>query len=488
MNTSESRSAKGWGALAVWLGVCAVLTVQAADWRTDNRIDNWIGQLESDEAGRIQRERFGGDEMAVLRLADCALESENVSEFVTRVARTLKAHAAVSNAVSAVGGEARGPLFFRGLEEAGWLSSLNLVDEETRRLDYLIAVRTEATPEERGSLASLIAELRSEAESLGMQVRAAGHPLIGVALDEESKRVETFFAPALALLAFLGTALFLRSLLLALVAILPAVVMSSGARAVLSLTGVPSDLILVALGPLNFVLTLAATLHFVTAYRRYRRNGCGASEAVRSAVREKLGVGTTAALTTAIGFGVFSLSELNSVSRLGLAVACSVLFAVPLVFGGLAPLLAHLPIRATGVVRGGSLRWRVVSARALRVRYAVLFGGISLLVAGAWSAKNLETETNALHYFPRGSELREDFMELEAAGRALSSVDVLLQRAEGAKWTRDALRGLELGSRFEELELRARSVWTARCTRGLPNCWEPRYRSADLGHAPRRGA
>lgn len=445
---NRTSAIRGWLALLVWLGVCAGLTVYAADWPTDNRLENWIGQIETDEAFSVHRERFGGDENAVLRLTGCDLDSKATREFLLSVTPALEAQPAVLAVADAASHAKLDAFSFTALEEQGWLSGLDLVDTETRRLDFLVAIRLEATPSERNEFAQQLGTLRVEAEALGMQVLAAGHPLIAVALDKESKRVEAVFAPALALLSFIGTALFLRSLLLALITILPAIVASSGARAILCLAGIPSDLILVALGPLNFVLILAATLHFVTAFRRHLRGGHDGKEAIRLAVREKLGVGVTAAITTAVGFGVFGFSALNSVSLLGLTVACTVLCAVPLIFVCLAPLLVGLPLRVQAECPGESLRWWRASAIGLRSRYAILALGVLLLVAGGWSAKHLPTETNALHYFPRGTVLREDFIALEAAGRSLSSVDVIVRHAGGSKWTLKELKGHELEARL----------------------------------------
>ena len=434
--------------LVVWLVACIGFSIHASSWPTDNRLENWIGQIETDEASRVHRERFGGDENAVLRLEDCDLGSEATREFVLGIAPALEAQPAVAAVADAASHARRGALSFPALEEQGWLRGLDLVDGERRRLDFLVAIRLEATPSEREEFAQLLGSLRTDAEALGMRVLAAGHPLIAVALDQESKRVEAVFAPALVLLSFLGTVLFLRSFLLALITLLPAIVASSGARAILNLAGVPSDLILVALGPLNFVLVLAATLHLVTAVRRHRRAGHDGAEAVRLAVREKLGVGVTAAVTTAVGFGVFGLSPLHSVSLLGLTVACTVLCAVPLIFVCLAPLLSGLPFGVQAERSRESRRWWRAPAMAMRARYAGLALGAALLVAGGWSASHLPTETNALHYFPRGTELRDDFLELEAGGRSLSSVDVLIRRADGANWTLGALRGLQVESRL----------------------------------------
>ncbi|MBW2282652.1 MAG: MMPL family transporter, partial [Deltaproteobacteria bacterium] len=281
----------------------------------------------------------------------------------------------------------------------------------------------------------------------GLRVRAAGHPLVAAALDRESARVERVFAPLLIGLSIIGVAAFLRSGLLAFLAVLPAILASAGARAGLRLCGVDGDLILVSVGPIAFVVILASTLHLVSVFRM--RYGAGASQlqAAHAARREKFATAMLAALTTAVGFGVFLLSDLRSVSQLGLTVAITVLIVVPLAFLGLTPPLAGIPMRRPRLRPAMRTRWRRLAEQSVRRRGWVVPLAVAVLIAGSYAAVGLPMETNALEYFPRGHTVREDFASIESEGGALSSAEVLVRGA--SSWDLDRAAFARIGSRLE---------------------------------------
>lgn len=453
----RSPRAVAIGLLVLWLIAAAASTYVASGWTTDNRLARWAEQLPTDEGWDVLCERFGGDESVLVRIDGFDEGDTTVEAWLTGLGPELSKLAAVDGAADPLhlpGMPTGGGVPWEALRERPIVRTLDLVHSSEARLDFVLLVRLDATPEERAALAGRLLELSDEAASLGARLRAAGHPLIAAALDVEALRVERVFVPALVLLSALVVAIFLRSIALAALALLPAIVASSGTRAVLHGLGHKSDLILVTLGPVIFVVMLASALHLLVCFRDHRACGAPCPEAASAARHEKWVASALAALTTAVGFGAFALSDLSSVAELGVSVSIAVLVGVGLCLAFLPPVLAGLPftVRHRTASRSCGTVWRRIALAARRRRGIVIAVGLTLIPLGTWAATGLETETNALHYFPDGHPARRQFMDLEAEGCSLSSVEVLVRRVDGAAWTTGSLENLGLGERLGAVE------------------------------------
>lgn len=435
--------------LVVWITGVVLATAFAAGWPTDNRVARWVTQLGEGEDYRILVDRFGGDEFVLVRVqgADPGQASDRAQ--LADLWSELAAMPAVSRVVDALALPGVDPA---GLADDPVVAALDLVDRDGARYDFVLALASAATPSERAALAVRLRESRATWSARGWSLRAAGHPLVAAALDDEARAVERTFAPALGIIAAIAVACFLRSIGLAIVVILPAALASAAPRAALRLLGIDSDLILVVLGPLGFVIVLASTLHVATAYQRLRRT-LPAPAARRAAVREKLPAGMLAAATTAVGFGAFLTSGLRSVATLGVAAAITVLTVVPLAFALATPLFGPWE-RGGDAPRAGrssraSRRWRDVAGRALRARFAVLATMAGTMALGAFAAVTLPSSTNALHYFPADHPSRADFVAFEQAGSGLSTAEVLARFRDGRSWP---IADLAAGRLSRELE------------------------------------
>jgi len=157
-----------------------------------------------------------------------------------------------------------------------------------------------------------------------------------------------------------------------------------------------------------------------------------------------------AALTTAVGFGVFRWSGLASIALLGTAVAVAVLVGVPVAYAGLRPLLAGLPLRPAYRRNFEGRRFRAWALWSVRRRRAVWCVALLVLGCGAWTPTQLERQTNALHYFPAGERVRDHFVAIEADGTALSSVEVLARAPANGTWT--GAFDDELEAKLEQIE------------------------------------
>ncbi|MEE8469143.1 MAG: hypothetical protein V3T22_11850, partial [Planctomycetota bacterium] len=252
------------GLLVLWLIAAAASTYVASGWTTDNRLARWAEQLPTDEGWDVLCERFGGDESVLVRVDGFEEGDSAVETWLTGLGPELLELGAVDDMADPLhlpGMPTGSAVPWEALRERPIARSLDLVHASDARLDFLLLVPLEATPLERATLSGRLAELGDEAAALGARLRAAGHPLIAAALDFEAMRVERVFVPALVLLSGVVVAIFLRSIALAALALLPAIVASSGTRALLHALGRDSDLILVTLGPVIFVVMLASALH-----------------------------------------------------------------------------------------------------------------------------------------------------------------------------------------------------------------------------------
>ncbi len=434
--------------LLVLIGLAVALSVRAQGWPSDNRIDIWLrGQENLDHAYGALRESFGGDEVVLLRASGFELEQSECLAWLDLLGERLELLPAVrgiADPFHLLGSPANDPI--DAVEDAAVrpaARALELVDLDPVRVDFLLLIDPAAPQQLRGQLSAAVAELQEEASVAGVRLRAAGHALVAAAMDVESRRVEEVFAPLLGVAALVGVAVALRSLPLALLAMIPALLAAAGARAAMRQVGWDANLVLVSIGPLCLVILLASTLHLLGAFRQRLAQGMEPLEAARAARRDKLAAGLLAATTTAAGFAVFGLSTLEPVRRLGIGVAVTVAVVAPAMLFGLPWLLGRLPWRRppAAVDLGGSRPWSRLAEGALRRRLTIQAAALGLAALGCWGAIRLPVGTEVLDYFPEGHPVREEFLEIEGEGAALSTFEVLARRIDGQRW-----QVLELGN------------------------------------------
>lgn len=430
--------------LFFWLASLVGAAIYADGWPTDNRIERWSAQLERDAGWELLREHFGGDEAVLVRLDRFDPAQADLPAYTKDLAISLGAAECVDDVIYAP--DLMGawpwdnPKSTSGLQVLA--RELELWSADPPHLDLVLHVICDSSPESRAAFAQQLDASAQQAQVRGLRLRAAGHPLVSAALDSEARRVERTFVPLLVLLAALGAWAFLRSPILAGIALLPAASASVGTRAAARALIGPSDLILVAAGPICFVLLLAASLHVVLRFQHHVGLGLDCRSAARAALRDKLPASTLAALTTAVGFLVFRTSPLRSVSNLGTLVGGAVLLGMPLALFGTTTLLAALR-SAPASSASRARNWRRLAANMARRRAWVAPLGLAILIAGAFAPAHLGKATNGVAYFTKEHPVRQQFEQLEAEGVSLSGAEVLLRRLDGEPWTPKSL--LELG-------------------------------------------
>ncbi|MEZ6015091.1 MAG: MMPL family transporter [Planctomycetota bacterium] len=473
-NTAPISRVPGIVALSVTLVVLALLVRYANGWQVDNRIEAWATATGADAGYELLNDRFGGDAVVLVRLDQLDLASEPHARFVAGVPGRMRALAAVREvfdplSLPAAGSGSLGARLAR-VAETGVAGALDaVVAAGAPRIDYLLLIHPSARSEAFAALAAGVEALRGDARALGLRVRAAGHPLVASGLDDESRRVDLVFGPLLVLVALGACALFLRSLPLALATMLPAVLASASLRAGLRAAGIDANMILVVGAPLVFVVLVASVLHLTLRFSRFVTEGTPPAEAATRARAETGGAALLAAATTAVGFGVFFVSDVRAVRHLGLAVGSVVSIAVPFAYWVVPWLLpaalgeqrwrAALAAHArhdggAGPQPGGKSarrrsgrHWRTLAVSAARHRGAVLAVAAAGIVAGALAPLHMRVSTDAIDYFPEGHALRREFSALERDGASLSTVDVLYRRPAGAAfddaWSEALQRAVE---------------------------------------------
>ena len=417
----------------VGLALTLILLARYAEgWPTDNRVTTWLRQGIESERYQTLIERFGGDETVLVRVDGFATDNTEDMAWLDALGPRLAELPALSHSLDPLhlpSGGGSTPAAALALAAARPLAqALDLVDLDAPRVDFLLVVDSAAEPSERTALASMLTDLGAESESHGLQLRAAGHTLLAVALDEEALRVERVFSPLLAIAALIATWIALRSFGQAVVVVLPAALASLGVRSALRFVDWPSSMVLVSCGPLVFVLLVASVLHLVSAFRRAWAKGTDQRTAAASALSETWQAGLLAAATTSLGFGVFGLSSVTTVSRLGLAVALAVALSVPAAFVLATHLLTRLPLaRPPAHLRQGRF-WRRVAVGAIRRRRWVQLLAVAVLITGALAPFDWERGTNALDYFPVTHPVRQQFTDIEAEGGALSAAELVIVR------------------------------------------------------------
>jgi predicted RND superfamily exporter protein len=444
--TPAPRRATAFALLVALVGATAWCAAYAEGWPSDNRPVVWMKDAHADPGFGVLRDRFGGDDAVLLRVAPATpADADRARAFAFALGPRLGALPAVLRALDPFRLPAAPKADDARIAAARAASrpiarALGLLDPAADRYDFVVRVRPDAAQTECGALARALDALRAEAAAAGAKLEAGGHPLVAAALDDEARRVERVFSPLLALASVLGVALFFRSFALAALTVLPAALASVAARAGLRAVGWDQNLILVSVGPIVFVISLATALHVSTTYRRLRAAGRAPVDAARASVREKLAAGLMSGGTTAIGFLAFLASGIEPVRRLGVATAVAVSAAIGVAYGALPVLLAAF-VRGDGALRTGAPRaWGRTAPWSLRRRGAVIGLAFATTVAGFVAGAGLPFGTNALDYFPAGSRVRDEFLSLEAGGGALTTVEILAKRKDGKPWEMSAVR------------------------------------------------
>ena len=259
----------------------------------------------------------------------------------------------------------------------------------------------------------------------GVSARAAGLPVLDLALDASSREIVHVFFPILVGLAvaLLGLSFRdLRGVALPLLFVAAPEVVLLGA---LGSLGVTLNLVLAVLPPLLFVIALATAVHLQVRFRDALEDGLRGAEAVRATYEDKGWAVLWTGITTMVGFGSLVVSRVGPIPHLGLASAVGIGLILLAAFTLLPALFAVAGAPARGIP--GLSRPRAFERRFRRLGRAwaewaadrrlwvIAAAAVALAVALA-GLPRLQVESDAVRFLPVGHPARVGIERLEAAG------------------------------------------------------------------------
>lgn len=140
-------------------------------------------------------------------------------------------------------------------------------------------------------------------------------------------------------------------------------------------------------------------------------------------------------VTTAIGFLAISASEVDAIRAMGLLGGCGVLISLVAALT-LAPALLCLAPRADNAHAWDAWIERRLAptllSGVLANRRGVVACWTLLLLVFGWGLGRLELETNAVHWFPHGSEIRGEYDTIRDRLSGISPMNVVIESTDGA--------------------------------------------------------
>ncbi len=447
--------------------------------RFRNEITQW-GDLNSIAFQQFKdyREKFGTNEAIILSWPGCVLNDPRVEKVTTGIETKLKSK--VRNVSS--GQQAYWALVDDAkLSEATALKRLKNVmvgaDGKATAVGFQL---TQTARQNRGEVVAQLDEiLKSAGVDPGETIYAGlGHNLY--TMDKEGLESPFRMVPQIMLLAFVLTILFVRNIWLAF--FINALGTYTGCLAfnIVWLADVDMNAIIWPLPTLSMLLTVSASLHFLSYFRKsaeslgepvgaetepdplaWRR--MVATDAVRRSIKPIL----YCTATTAIGLLSLMLSTSEPIRQFGRFGALSILagnllllvwFPAWLTLIGYATRVKRESLNSPMTKQPGSLfltgrndGWQRWSNLTRRGRWPIVGFCFLALVVGALGIPKVKTGSELSNFFPSGHHVLTSATEMEARVGPLNTVELLLHFEE-ADPENDRLRLLGLRSLERRIE------------------------------------
>ena len=292
-------------------------------------------------------------------------------------------------------------------------------------------------------------------------VHMAGALVEGVSIDRASNESFRSFVIPSAILVSIVCWICLRSWRLSSTVLMVAGYSGAAVIGALPLFHIKLNAVLVVMAPLLMVLTVSAGVHLVNYYLDELRKGT--DDPVRAAIRAGWWPCTFCTLTTAIGMGSLTLSEIVPVKQFGALTAGGVIFSLCMLLL-LLPGAMQWHFRSASV--GGrspgdhSPRWVRTTEMTRRAWAPIVVLGLALMVTGVYGIMQVQTSVNVMKLLPNEHWLVQDYQWMENRLGPLVPIEVLLrfeedcplddlQRAEVVRNVENKMHGIEsLGSVF----------------------------------------
>ncbi|MCB9878596.1 MAG: MMPL family transporter [Planctomycetes bacterium] len=257
-----------------------------------------------------------------------------------------------------------------------------------------------------------------------LRVLATGLPLIeGTIADLVAGERQTI-VPALLGVLFAAAWAFYRRLRLAIAVLLPALVAIAWTGGTVAWLGHRLDPVAALLDPVLLTIGVAASVHFVEAFRRARLAGHSAAVAARHARLRLRRPACWATVTTLLGLWSLTSNDTPAVIDFGLRAALGVALAHLFTFVLLPPWLGATtpPARTAAAPEHGAWWLRTL----LRHRAAVLSLTATAIALAATGVLRLEMDNDPLRMLPESNPVRADYEALAARLGAVELCHVLV--------------------------------------------------------------
>lgn len=411
------------------LGLVFFLLLGLTRLERDNTISRWLRQSESQREDFTRyKDLFGADDFMILVVGNADPADPPLLNSLSLLKTELKGKIPIEDFVAPILAEPydnmKNPL---ALAAQSGIASL-LLNTHERYLGILIL------PSEMGFTRKDVAILRDEAQAhlSGHEWHLAGPPVFNEALSNLGEENETRLYPWVGVLTTLGIALAFRSFALALLAMTMAALCLGGTFGLAGWMGIRIDLVSGSLPPLLMVITLTTAIHLIKSWQRF--GGTSDRLALARAVRETITPSFLAFITTAIGFGTFSTSDIPALSGMGILAPAGIFLGWLLIYS-LPTLAANLPFfscppldRSKMEVSRQMTTDKVDSiGRADRKARWVVFGTYFLIVASLIPLPWLSFESNPLLFFDKEDLLPKAYDAIETHLMGLSPIEILLK-------------------------------------------------------------
>ena len=304
----------------------------------------------------------------------------------------------------------------------------SLISDDARTA--AINVYLDAEPDR--TFESIVLEVRSVATEAGGEVFVSGVPIFRTEINIRTAREVSSFSAATVVVIFLVFSVVFGSARLALLPMAVGVAGCSVLLASMSVLSIPLSLSTMILPSVLLALGCAYASHVVFAMAR-----SAVAEDRRAQARAIALPVALSGVTTAIGFLAISTTDIEALRDVGVLGAIGTL--------GITAAALTLPVAVLSswplILASHPVAERVILATANFVRAANARAGVALLLLFGTAAlvslalPRLNLETDVTKWFPRGTNVRDDYDEIGSRLSGISPINVVIEAPEGRSVT-----------------------------------------------------
>ena len=247
----------------------------------------------------------------------------------------------------------------------------------------------------------------------------AGPLVLNAALDEATITQSKTFFPLVALFTAILILLLFKDLKILLICFTVAATCQIWTLSLISITGKGMNMVITALPPLLWVLSLSAMIYMINSLVKEKE--------VKKAVLKVVKPCSLTIVTTAFGFLSLTTSHITPVREMGIFTFTGLLMSGILLFTLTPILLLHVK------VYNGNLKKRLFTVSPESFTYYIArFNGVIILFFVAafgiclYSSLNIEIDTNNLHFFKKKSDIYRDYTFISQRLTGHSPVEIVI--------------------------------------------------------------